>query len=516
MSGIAIVITPPGGSPVDITDDVVFKSTSFAQQMNAVAGQCRVLVRDPNRTLSFETGAEISLEVDGVLMFGGYITSVDMGSFAPAADTSDLDNYYLRTWTLMGVDYNILFDKRVWRNPADYLSFIDLSSFTTDGAILREAVDNYADMSGFDSSGIEDVATISTGDALQQGDKIRKEFESLSLFGGTVWYIAPDKTIIYKPYDNAEKRWGFSDDPNKTPITVSPDEFQGATFAFREVSGSEDISYMVNDALVWGGSEWAGASGSSGGETVFARVTDSASITANHRWQLGETHFGERNYAIQAQVDARANVIVNGPPGADALGQTKGLKAPQWQFDFTWLSEDVPLLSGTPDHIRAGDLVAINLSVFGVTKLLPLRELRIDFPDAFENDSTHLVRFHGTFGLQLSDPFTLWRYLLSAQARVTAALAGSTTLNVVDNTSTSAAYGSLYSGVPSPAPDNTTTVFTIPFGYITGTTQVYLNGLIQRLGTDYTESDEEAGQFTMTSAPLTTDNLIVSALTLES
>lgn len=508
MTTVAIIVTPPGGSPNDITGACIFNRCSFTGHMNAVAGQFTVVVRDPDRVLSFTTGSEILCEIDGVALFGGYITKVEMGSMAPAADTADLDAYYLRTWTLTGPDFNILFDRRVWRNTSDFLNAIDLSAFTMDGAILREAIDNYADMSDFDSSGIEDIASIPTGDVLQQGDTLRKEFQNLSYFGGAVWYIRPDKKIIYMPYDDAEKRWGFSDNPNLDPITVSPDEFQGATYPFRSVEGKEDGSYMVNDALIWGGSEFAG----SGGGTVFARETNATSITDHKRWQVGETHFGERKYSIQAQVDARASVIVNGPPGADITGQQKGLRFPQWEFRFTWFSVDVPELSGTPDHIRAGDLVTINLSVFSVTKLLPVRELRISFPDAFDANGERVVQFDGTFGLQLSDPFSLWAYLLAAQTRAASTVR---VPQVVGDGSTSTSYGARYTGEPTPSPNGSATAFTIPFGYLAGSVQVFLNGLIQRSGVDFTESDPAAGEITMSSAPLSTDNLLVSAYTLE-
>jgi hypothetical protein len=431
-----------------------------------------------------------------------------MSSLAPAAPTSDLSTYDLRTWTLSGPDYNIIFDRRFWRNTSDYLHLIDLTAFTTDGAILRQAVDNFADASDFSSSGILDIATIASGDQLAQGDPLRKEFENLSQFGGAVWYIDPGKVFRYLPYDDVLKRWGFSDTPNKTPITVSPDAYQGATYPFRGVEGTEDASFMVNDALIWGGSQFAG----SGGGTVFSRSQDATSISAHHRWQTAETHFGERLYSIQAQVDARSDVIINGPPGADITGQQKGLKYPQWQFTFTWFSTDVPLLSGVPDHIRPGDIVTIILDVFGVTQLLPVRELRISFPDAFDADGTHLVQFDGTFGLQLSDPYSLWRYLLTAKTRLQTAV---NVPSVVGDTSTATAYGAQYSGTPTPAPDSAATVFTIPFGYISGSPQVYLDGLLKTPAVDYTESNNTAGQITFVVAPTTGSVIIVVALTLE-
>jgi hypothetical protein len=123
-----------------------------------------------------------------------------------------------------------------------------------------------------------------------------------------------------------------------------------------------------------------------------------------------------------------------------------------------------------------------------------------------------VVEFQGTFGLQLSDPFTLWKYLLSAQTRIETQV---TTQSVVTSTSTVTTYGASYTGPPSPSTDGATTVFAIPFGYIGGTLQVYLNGLAQRPGTDFTESDGPAGEFTMTSAPESADNLYVVCFTLE-
>ena len=492
MSTVAIVV-----DSVDETADVIFDRSSFSTSMNGVAGSFDITIRDPKRDKTFSTGKEISLSIDGVLQFGGFITQVSMIHLAPAADTSNLATYDLRAWNLRGVDYNILFDKRVWRNTADYLHFIDLSAFTTDGAILREAVDNYSDMTGFDTSGIVDIASIPTGDVLQQGDKLRKEFENLSFFGGAVWYIRGDKTIIYVPFETATKSWGFSDDPS------------GSLIGFRQVEAVEDGSYIVNDALIWGGSEFAG----SGGGTVFSRSQDATSQSTYHRWQYAETHFGELGYKIQAGVDARADVIVNGPPGADIYGQQKGLRYPQWQFTFTWFGVDVP----SRDHLVAGEIVEIDMTVFGVDKLLPLRTLRISFPDAFEPDGTHLVQFDGTFGLQLSDPFTLWAYLLRQQTKLSTVQVGPAAVN---DSSTVSVYGAQYQGTPTPTPDGSTTVFTIPFPYVGSSLLVYIGdvgtpgaGLLAS-GTDFTESDPSTGQFTMTTAPASGKFLYATAVTL--
>lgn len=510
MSVVAITVTPPGGSPLAITNSVVFGRSTFEQQMNGVPGSFDIYVRDPDRTLSFTTGSEIALTVDGVNLFGGYITRVGMTNLAPAADTSDIDSYDLRAWHLAGSDYNIIFDRRVARNTANYLEAIVINE-TVDGAILTTLIEDFADMSDFSTAGIDSVATIPdiTFVTVEQGKPIRNTFELLLPFAGAVYYIDGTKTVVWKAYDDAEKRWGFSDDPNNTPITTSPASYQGALYGFREVEGTEDGTFLANDVLVWGGSEWAGSGG-----TVFARDQDATSISTHGRWQHAETHFGQTLYKSQAGVDAVAAAILDGPPGTDVTGQQKGLKNPQWQFTFTWHSDDVPDLDGTPDHVRAGDLMTVNLSVFGVTKLLPVRSIRVSFPNAFEGDPSeadHLVRFDGTFGLQLSDSFTLWRYVLQNQNRVIVQ-----TQAVVTSSSTTTTFGASFSGVPTPAPNGSATVFTIPFGYISSTMNVYLNGLLQRPGTDYTESDNEAGEITFTAAPLSTDNIYVECFTLAS
>lgn len=505
MSTVAIVV-----ASVNITADVIFASASFEQLFGGAPGTFEITVRDPNRTHSFTTGAEISLTCDGVKMFGGYITQVSMGHMAPAADTTNLSTYQLRTWTLRGSDYNIIFDKRVWRNTSDYLSVITVTD-ATDGGILRDLVTNYTDCSDFTTTGILDIVTMPTpGDKVQQGTTLRSEFTSLSFFGAAAWYIDASKNFVYIPFEDAEKRWGFSDQPNNAAITASPNSYQGATRGFRQVEATEDGSFMANDALVWGGSKFAGP----GGATVFDRVQDGTSESAHGRWQLAETHFGEALYSSATQVDLRAQAIVNGLAGTTVYGQQKGLKNTQWQFTFTWFSTDVPKLSGVPDHLVAGDIVTIVMNTFGVTKLLPLRSLRTSFPDALEADGSHVVQFDGTFGLQLGDPFTLWKFILDNQSR--AANTVNSAPAAVNDASTTTTYGAIAQLTPTPVTDGSTTLFTIQFGYVAGTLQVYMNGLQERPGIDFTETDNVAGTFTMSSPPIATDFLLATCLTLGS
>lgn len=65
--------------------------------------------------------------------------------------------------------------------------------------------------------------------------------------------------------------------------------------------------------------------------------------------------------------------------------------------------------------------------------------------------------------------------------------------------------------VPAETPDGVRTVFTIS-PYVAGTTLVYINGLIQRITTDYAETSPGTGVITFTTAPWTGSNIVVVAM----
>lgn len=509
MSGSVVVITLGGA---DITNRVIFESASFENLINAQPGVCEFTCLDPSQDFDPITGDEITLEVDGVLLWGGYLTQVSRTHpFAADLVPVDPNDYSKRYWILRGVDFNILFDKRVVRRTANYVNSIpSIAGSTQDGAAITSLFTNYIDTpAGFDvSTYVDDITTVSSNGTspwsyVQQGTKVREQMDQLTFRSAAVYYFDAAKNLHWHAIEDIESRWGFSDQPNNVAITASPVEFQNATYGFREVEATEDGTGLVNDALIWGGSEWAGA-----GSTVFKRTQDTTSQTNHGRWQVGEAHFGEPDFGIQDDVDARANAIVLGPPGADAYGQLKGLRYSQWSFGFAWHDKDVPSISGTKIHLTPGQLVTIELATFGETKLLPLRSLRISFPEGNPADSSTYVRFDGQFGLQLSDAFTLWRYLVKRQDRPIPSI------STVDSSSPSTPYGALFQGEPTPATDGATTVFTIPFGYIPGTTQVFKDGILQVPGTAYTESDYEAGQITVSPAPAGGTELWVVCRTL--
>jgi hypothetical protein len=504
-SGSTVVIKYDG---TDITSYVEFADATFEAAMNAVPGTFAFSCKDPSQALSFVTGKKITLDIDGVRIFGGYLTQVSRG-YAFDADKvpGSPGAFKNRIWKLAGVDYNILFDKRVLRRPADYLSQIPTVVISqTDGQLIGTLCSSYLDLpSGFDSTSfIDGIKTFSSFAWEQQGTKWRVQMEDFVQWTAALYYIDGNLALHHHSIATTVKRWGFSDKPNNNGITASPATYQGATMGPREVDGVEDGSILVNDMFVWGGSPFAGSGG-----TVFSRSTDATSETAHGVWQQSETDFGVQGFGLQAGVDARSTLVVNGSTDAISSQQNVGLKYPQWNFQFGWFAHDVPILSGVHNHLVPGELSTITLWVYStdggvtpLTQVLPMRSVRVTFPD-LDHTGKGYVRFDGTFGLQHDDPFTLWRFLLQQQKLATsvAAIVGST-----DNSSTAFPFGSDGDFILTPNPGSGVTVFTAPAGYVAGTTTLLLNGLGQRRGTDYLESDPEAGQITMTTAPVATDN----------
>jgi hypothetical protein len=502
---------------VDITAHAMITRARFTSSANAMPGECELELRDMDRELSFVAGRRLKLLIDGQQMWSGFNLINGKSSQFPAGD--GLEQTRSRKFILRGADNNRLLDFRKIYRSANYLSAIpNITTDTFDGAILKDALLNYFDMpSWLDIDTFIDDVAIPTGTTIttaepwaypQQGTSLRQLFEDLARWSSAVYYIGPDDAVHYHALQDVENAWGFSDHPNWAPITGGGG-FEGAYWGFRELSADEDGSNIITDAFVWGGSPFAG-----NGSTVFHRSTDEAQEDIYGKWQMAETHFNETNFKTQKTVDQRASMIVygntteddsGGSPGSVVGEGPRGLRFPQWQYTFTWFTKDVPSIAGVSQHLYPGNIVPIQLWSFSedegvtpLTKFLPLRQASISFPSGAKNGKAH-VQFSGVFDLRNEDSTFLWKYLRRREPKI----ASADTLPVVDDTSTSAALGAFGRFIPTPAPDGSTTVFTVPFGYIPGTTMFYLDGLALRAGSgyDYTESDPDAGEFTLAVAP---------------
>ena len=179
-----------------------------------------------------------------------------------------------------------------------------------------------------------------------------------------------------------------------------------------------------------------------------------------------------------------------------------------------WFGHDVP----SAQHIRPGYIQNFILytQATGGTPLvatLPCRSMRITFP-TLETDNPGgqtYVRFEGDFGTSKADSRHLWKFLRRQQNK----LIGGDVTTIVDNSTTSIPPGSLGTFYPQSAPDGSTTVFSMVnaqgsvVGFLSGQFSLFLNGLYQRPGIDFTY-DTDTRQFTFQTAPGTGDQMWVT------
>lgn len=493
----------------DITNHVMFVDATFESQATATPGTFQIRIKDMSRTLSFSTGKEIRFSIDGVTLFGGHLTWVGRGYALPVVDTQPVAAVSQRIWTLRGSDYNILFDKRVFYNKADPLNHPGtFTQGTMDKTLITEMCEDYLDLPGnldFDSL-VDEVGTPADdvdGAWVTVGSTWREQMREFSDATGAIWYINGDKKLVWKSVEDTQARWGFSDIPNNRELFSGDQRFQGVTIGPRDLDITEDGTNIINDALVWGGSMTAGEFDQ--GSLVFGREQNSTSIADHGRWQYAEIKPNDPSYFSEAQVEKRAQLIVSGISGTDERGLSRGLHRPSWRVSLEWFGHDVPHLGGEPDHLRPGDLVSFFFYALGTNNMpliltLPLRSITVKFPTLSSMTGDPFVVFNGEFSLSPTDPWALWQYLVANRNRMNRFIAPST------------AAGSVIQGTLTPTPNGSVTVFTIFGGdaYVSNTTGVFVNGLAQRRGTDYTESNPATGEITFTSAPRASDTLWIS------
>jgi hypothetical protein len=501
----------------NITNRVLYSTARFEAQASAGVGTFQLTAKDTERELSFTSGKEVVLILDGKRYFAGPLMQVGHTFAFPAVKTANLNQVTTRQFTLSGTNWNVLFDRRVTRNPQDYFHYLPARSASTKaGALLREFCEKYLDIPGINyTSYVDDIGTGAPGEQFlwkQQGTTWREQMQWLSLYNGAIYYIDANKQLHYHSPDTQWAAWGFSDRPNNAPVASDATRFMGALYGFRELNTDQDISQIVNDAFVWGGDQWTGE-----GEMAFHRATNPDSIATHGRWQHAEPINPD---LIQDGVTELAKAIVGGPSypyiGQDPIsGVVRSQGVPAWTLSLTWFGHDVPINTNnqTKHHLTPGDIVTIVLWVHGsgptkpLVLTLPLRSVSISFPTLPSGDTGNktFVRFDGQFGLSVNDPHSLWQSILrrrrTVETRVT---------SVATSTGTQVP-GAQWSGAPTEQPDGTRKTFTLmagsaPVRYIAGTSEVHLNGLRMRQGADYSESPN-AGTISFFSAPRTGSNI---------
>jgi hypothetical protein len=346
----------PGETPLisvivdgfDITKNVVVVGATFTMQVNGIPGQFSFLVRDDAHELDFTSGAEVTVDIDGRRKFGGYLLTVKRKFFFPVEGTATPTDVS-RAWLLEGVDYNILFNKRVaWYPPNPTKKFREWPVGSRDDVVIKYVFDNYTDLGadGVTYSGVTHIGSINpdmAGVIGSPGFMFGSMMTEINRLIGGVFYIDQFKDLNFVDVDTPNADLSLSDHP------VGP-----TVVGYRELMQIENGAKLANDALVWGA-----ALGSK--NLRFGRSEDTPSINAHGRWQYGE--YTTQMYK-QASVNERASTVVYGTDQ-----NKRGGKDDQESWTVTTFD----------NSFSAGQKVEIASEVFGKSDVVPIRRCTLTF-----------------------------------------------------------------------------------------------------------------------------------------
>jgi hypothetical protein len=372
MATVEILI---GG--VDYTPHVVWATASFTAKVNGTVGDCMLQILDRDHAFTFTFGQEIQLVIDGVIRWGGTALRPQRTFVLPVVPHSLTEP---RLWTLEGVDYNAVFDKRVLHDLANPGRAWNYAPGTYDDTIIND-VWNYLDMGGF-TKDIERVAVAildipgvtskaNGGLIASAGYTFRDVLASIVRNTAAIYYCSPTKVIRYLDSDSVSSDYLLTDVPG-APFTIP----------YREIKIREDMSAMVNDALVWG-------AGYGSQNIVFSRYADPDDPTfQNHgRWQSGQFTSGVYK---QATADALAISSVEGSPSAH-----RQQKNPKRSVELVTYSTALNL----------GEVVTVECVSHDYVDTLPIRSVTTTFPTPYNPRFAMLLSWEVDAAWSMTDPW---------------------------------------------------------------------------------------------------------------
>lgn len=445
----------PARTWVDITGDVIWSGTQFAQQARTGPGTFTITLKGAQ--VAFKGGEEIHFEIDGLRVFGGWVADVQKDSF--------FADYEEPRTTLHGTDYNILFDRIMIRNyPWEfatygatgdtsglYRSWPPFKKGTMDDAMIRAVFSRYVapDLppefnwtDGVDA--ISTPAPIAPWVMPEAGSTLRSFMQSISMITTGVWWIDPYMVLQY--HDRGKETAPF-------PLT----DGQGG-ISSRGLRVTTDISNMINDILVWGtlakdvegdimyfhetgDGEWWEKYWISEIERIFAAMEEIYEIPPGERtdaeWDALERY--KEQLALDKQrlqyVRERVWDPYSGEPRpADAQIDSVGIWG-FWQHGefredihhMAWLRKrghsilvrwDEPVMKASatvwdPGY-QAGQVVNVKSSVYGIDLNLVIRSLRISFTVAKEPVGGifyALPQYDLDMGLDPEGPWNIYDFL---------------------------------------------------------------------------------------------------------
>jgi hypothetical protein len=355
---MSVVVIRVAGN--DITDDVEITSAKFTTVVNGAIGTVALRIRDDDHSHDFATGDTVTLEVDGALVWSGFLTKASKTYPFDVEDTTN-PTATPRYWALGGVDYNVLFNKRIIfdaAHPADHVSF-HYAAGEWDDVIVNDLFDNYLDLSGDGLSragvtrvdrAILDIKGVSTrgGTVASAGFTWKQAMDVVARATGAVYYIDADKVVNYVDVDTADSDYTLTDQPSG-PNDVGYQRFELL----------ENGTGLINDMLVWGT-----AIGSD--HVVFARAQDSTSMNEHTLMQAALVTSGLYK---QASANLVAASVIDGTPASK-----RGAKNDQISFMCRVFE---PLF-------RGGQKVTLENGIFGYSDVLPIRRLTVTFASPTE------------------------------------------------------------------------------------------------------------------------------------
>ena len=331
----------------DITDDVILAEATFSTSVGAFPGEFDIRVKDPTVAYDFKASDNITLDIDGIRSFDGYVLQASKTFAFPVVDTADPQ---VLMWHLRGPDINILFTKRfVYKVGAPRTRIADLPVGTTDLEALNLLFSDWLPLSGdsitddFNEVGV--ITPDEKGLPFTTGDTWQTAMYNISQLPGAVWGIKPNRVFYYEDDDTESAPFRLSDTPNNS-----------TSFGYSNMDWLHDGTKLVNDSLFWG-------AGLGSDDLVYSRVEDDDSIDLHGRWQTGQIR---GDVWRQTTANKISESIVYGSPQNLHGGKDD--------------SETVTCRIVKPG-LTPGDKVHITSNVFGISKILPIRRMTMTFPN---------------------------------------------------------------------------------------------------------------------------------------
>jgi hypothetical protein len=240
-----VVITIDG---INETADVVFSEAHFESQVNGVAGQCRLRIRDLDRTKTFTVGSPLLLQIDGDAVWRGYVSTVNRVYVFSAINVDDFG--LARFIDLTGSDVNILFAKRVVFDqvtPTNMKAPL-LAAHTADTTAITALLADWLDLTGdgLDTTtyveNVGDTTWTQEGRAWAGSNTWGQAMASIANMPSAIYYIDPDLNLVYTDVDTPNAPFALSD--VTTGITV--DRFD-RTVAAGTTWGTGGLGTWVDD-----------------------------------------------------------------------------------------------------------------------------------------------------------------------------------------------------------------------------------------------------------------------------